>query len=195
MTSHKEKICGWVGNDQIYIDYHNDEWGKPIFDDRLLFEFLILDTFQAGLSWITILKKRENFREAFDQFDALKIASYDEAKFDSLMNNAGIIRNRLKIKAAIGNAQSYLEIMNEEGGFSKYIWSFVGGKPIVNKWKSLSEVPVSTSESDAMSKDLKKRGFKFVGTTICYAFMQAAGLVNDHTVDCYLHKAYAKINR
>lgn len=191
MTSNKEKICRWVGKDQIYLDYHNNEWGKPIFDDRLLFEFLILDTFQAGLSWITILKKRENFRKAFDQFDALKIASYDEAKFDSLMNDAGIIRNRLKIKAAIGNAHSYLEIMNEEGGFSKYIWSFVGGKPIVNKWKSLSEVPVSTPESDALSKDLKKRGFKFVGTTICYAFMQAAGLVNDHTTDCYLHKEYS----
>jgi DNA-3-methyladenine glycosylase I len=185
-----EKICDWVGDNQIYLDYHKDEWGKPILDDRLLFEFLLLDTFQAGLSWITILKKRDNFREAFDNFDANKIAAYDEAKFDSLMNNAGIIRNRLKIKAAIGNAQIYLEIMQEEGGFSKYIWSFVGGKTIKNNWINKSDVPVSTAESDAMSKDLKKRGFKFVGTTICYAFMQAAGLVNDHTTDCYLHKKY-----
>lgn len=188
-------ICRWVGKNQIYIDYHNNEWGKPIYDDRLLFEFLILDTFQAGLSWITILKKRDNFRKAFDNFNAEKIAAYDDAKFDSLMNDAGIIRNRLKIKAAIGNANSYLEIMKDEGGFSKYLWSFVGGKPIVNKWKTLGEVPVSTPESDAMSKDLKKRGFKFVGSTICYAFMQAAGLVNDHTVDCYLYEKYAKINR
>lgn len=195
MTLSKESICGWVGKDPIYIDYHNNEWGKPIYDDRLLFEFLILDTFQAGLSWITILKKRENFRKAFDQFDAKKIALYGDEKFDSLMDDAGIIRNRLKIKAAIGNAQSYLEIMSEEGGFSKYIWSFVGDKPIVNNWKNLSEVPVSTPESDAMSKDLKKRGFKFVGTTICYAFMQAAGLVNDHTTDCYLYKEYAKTKR
>lgn len=187
----EEQLCGWVGKDQIYIDYHDSEWGKPIYGDQQLFEFLILDTFQAGLSWITILKKRENFRKAFDHFDANKIAFYDEEKYESLMNDAGIIRNRLKIKAAIGNAKAYLEIMNEDGGFSKYIWSFVGGKPIVNKWKYLSEVPVSTPESDEMSKDLKKRGFKFVGTTICYAFMQAAGLVNDHTIDCHLHKKYS----
>lgn len=184
-------ICAWVGNNPVYIDYHNNEWGKPIYDDRLLFEFLILDTFQAGLSWITILKKRDNFRKAFDNFDAKKIASYDDAKFESLMNDAGIIRNRLKIKAAIGNAKSYLDIMAEEGGFSNYIWSFVGGSPIINNWKKQSEIPVNTPESDAMSKDLKKRGFKFVGTTICYAFMQAAGLVNDHSTDCYLHREYS----
>lgn len=187
----EQKICAWVGNDPIYIEYHNTEWGKPIYDDQLLFEFLILDTFQAGLSWITILKKRENFRKAFDYFDAKKIANYDEAKFDELMADAGIIRNRLKIKAAIGNAQAYLAIMKEEGGFAKYIWSFVGGKPIINKWNKQSQVPVSTKESDAMSKDLKIRGFKFVGTTICYAFMQAAGMVNDHSTDCFLHEKYS----
>ena len=186
-----KRICSWVGKDQIYIDYHNNEWGKPIYEDKLLFEFLILDTFQAGLSWITILKKRENFREAFDHFDAEKISNYNDDKFDELMANAGIIRNRLKIKAAIGNAKAYLKIMDETGSFSDYIWSFVGGKPIVNNWENQSQVPVSTKESDAMSKDLKKRGFKFVGSTICYAFMQAAGMVNDHSTDCYLHAKYS----
>jgi len=187
----EKEICAWVGKDPIYIEYHNTEWGKPIYDDQLLFEFLILDTFQAGLSWITILKKRENFREAFDHFDAKKIVDYDDNKFDELMANAGIIRNKLKIKAAIGNAKGYLEIIDEIGSFSEYIWSFVGGKPIVNNWKEQKQVPVSTKESDAMSKDLKKRGFKFVGSTICYAFMQAAGMVNDHSVDCFLHKKYS----
>ena len=186
----EDKICRWVGKDPIYIDYHNDEWGKPIYNDQLLFEFLILDTFQAGLSWLTILNKRENFRKAFDGFDAKKIAAYEHSKFDELMQDAGIIRNKLKIKATITNAQLYLNISEEYGCFSDYIWQFVGGKPKINHWKTMKEVPVSTPESDAMSKDLKKRGFKFVGTTICYAFMQAAGMVNDHTIDCYLHKAY-----
>lgn len=185
-----QKVCDWVGNDPVYIDYHNNEWGKPIYDDALLFEFLLLDSFQAGLSWITILKKRENFRKAFDNFDAEKIASYSDDKFESLMQDAGIIRNRLKIKSAILNAKLYLDIVNNEGSFSDYIWSFVGGKPIINHWKTKSEVPVSTPQSDAMSKDMKKRGFKFVGTTICYAFMQAAGLVNDHTTDCFKYSDY-----
>lgn len=185
-----QKVCDWVGNDPVYIDYHNNEWGKPIYDDALLFEFLLLDSFQAGLSWITILKKRENFRKAFDNFDAEKIAAYSDDKFESLMQDAGIIRNRLKIKSAILNAKLYLDIVNNEGSFSDYIWSFVGGKPIINHWKTKSEVPVSTPQSDAMSKDMKKRGFKFVGTTICYAFMQAAGLVNDHTTDCFKYSDY-----
>ena len=178
--------CAWAGNEKIYTDYHDNEWGRPIYDDQLLFEFLILDTFQAGLSWITILKKREHFRKAFDQFDAKKIARYDELKFQSLMEDSGIIRNRLKIAAAISNAQAYLRIIEEEGSFSDYIWRFVGGSPKINAPKNMSEVPAFSAESDAMSKDLKKRGFKFVGSTICYAFMQAAGLINDHVVTCFL---------
>jgi DNA-3-methyladenine glycosylase I len=186
-----EKVCAWVGKEPVYIDYHQNEWGKPLYDDQILFEFLILESFQAGLSWITILKKRENFRKAFDQFDAKKIAAYNERKIEELMLDAGIIRNRLKINAAIINAQRYLDIMKEDGGFSAYIWSFVGGKPIINQWKTHKEVPASTAESDAMSKDLKKRGFKFVGTTICYAFMQATGMVNDHTTDCFMYGKYA----
>ena len=190
-----KKICEWVGDKPIYIDYHNNEWGKPIYDDQLLFEFLILDTFQAGLSWLTILNKRGNFRKAFDNFDARKIATYEHDKFDELMQDAGIIRNKLKIKATITNAQLYLDILEEYGCFSDYIWQFVGGKPKINHWKTMKEVPVSTPESDEMSKDLKKRGFKFVGTTICYAFMQAAGMVNDHTTDCYLHSFYANSQR
>jgi len=187
----KKKICDWVGDKQIYIDYHNNEWGKPIYDDKLLFEFLVLDTFQAGLSWITILNKRENFREAFDAFDANKISGYKQEKYDELLHNAGIIRNKLKIKATITNAQLYLDTKKEFGSFSEYIWQFVGGKPKINHWKTFKDVPTSTPESDAMSKDLKRRGFKFVGTTICYAFMQAAGMVNDHTTDCFLHKKYS----
>lgn len=183
--------CAWVNEDPLYIDYHDNEWGKPLYDDQQLFEFLILESFQAGLSWITILKKRENFRKAFDHFDANKIAGYDEHKVEELMQNAGIIRNRLKIKAAITNAQRYLDVRKEEGSFSKYIWSFVGGSPIVNKWKSLKEVPANTDISDEMSKTLKKKGFKFVGSTICYAFMQATGMVNDHTTDCF---KYGSIN-
>ena len=186
-----KKLCEWVGDKPIYIDYHNNEWGKPIYDDSLLFEFLVLDTFQAGLSWITILNKRNNFRKAFDYFDAEKIALYGQEKFDELMQDAGIIRNKLKIKATITNAQLYLDIVEEYGCFSDYIWQFVGGKPKINKWKKMSDVPVSTPESDAMSKDLKKRGFKFVGSTICYAYMQAAGMVNDHTTDCFCYSKYS----
>jgi DNA-3-methyladenine glycosylase I len=185
------KRCEWVGTDPIYIAYHDKEWGKPVYEDQKLFEFLVLDTFQAGLSWITILKKRENFRDAFDRFDAEKIANYTEEKVQELLQNKGIIRNQLKIRATITNAQGYLEIQKEFGSFSSFIWGFVGGKPYQNAWKTMQEVPTSTPESDAMSKSLKKRGFKFVGTTICYAFMQAAGLVNDHTSHCFLYEKYA----
>ena len=177
--------CDWTHNNPYNNEYHDKEWGVPLHDDRKLFEFLILDAFQAGLSWLTILKKRENFRNAFDNFDAEKIAAYDENKIKELLNNQGIIRNKLKIKAAVSNAKAFLSIQREFGSFDKYIWQFTGYKTIVNRWKSWKEIPASTKESDAMSKDLKKRGFKFVGSTICYAFMQAAGMVNDHTVDCF----------
>ncbi|WP_458414453.1 DNA-3-methyladenine glycosylase I [Schinkia sp. CFF1] len=180
--------CQWVTKDPLYIKYHDEEWGVPVFDDQKLFEMLILEGAQAGLSWYTILKKRENYRNAFDGFDPAKIAKYDDAKMQELLNNPGIVRNRLKIKAAIGNAEAFLMIKKDYGSFQKYIWHFVGGKPIINHWSSIDEVPVSTKESDAMSKDLKKKGFKFVGTTICYSFMQAVGMVNDHTTNCFCYK-------
>lgn len=178
------KRCGWAKND-LSVAYHDAEWGVPVRDDRKLFEFLILEGAQAGLSWDTILRKRENYRAAFDNFDAEKIARYDEKKLNELLQNEGIVRNRLKINSAVGNAKSYLEILSEFESFDKYIWSFVEGKPIKNAWQNLSEVPAKTSVSDAMSKDLKKRGFNFVGSTILYAFMQACGLVNDHLVSCF----------
>ena len=184
-----EKVrCSWVGNDPLYIHYHDEEWGVPLFDEQQLFEFLILETFQAGLSWITVLRKRENFREAFDNFDYHKISNYNEDKFNELLNNAGIIRNKLKIKATISNAKAFIEVQKEFGSFSKYIWSFVDGKPIKNNWKLNSEVPANTELSDTISKDLKKRGFKFVGTTVIYAHMQATGMVNDHTTNCFRYK-------
>lgn len=167
------------------MDYHDNEWGVPVYDDRKLFEYLILEGAQAGLSWYTILKKREAYRAAFDRFDPEKVASYDRAKVEELLANEGIVRNRLKINAAITNAKAFLLVQQEFGTFRKYIWSFVQGKPIVNHWNSLSQVPASTEISDAMSKDLKKRGFKFIGSTICYAFMQATGMVMDHTTDCF----------
>jgi len=176
--------CGWAKND-LAIFYHDAEWGVPLHDDRRLFEFLILEGAQAGLSWDTILRKRENYRLAFDDFDAEKIARYDERKLDELLINEGIIRNRLKIASAVANAKSYLRIKKEFGSFDSYIWSFVDGKPIVNAWKSLLEVPAKTFVSDAMSKDLKRRGFNFVGSTIMYAFMQATGMVNDHLTICF----------
>lgn len=182
--------CDWAKND-LAIEYHDKEWGVPVHDDRILFEFLILEGSQAGLSWDTILAKRENYRKAFDNFNAKKIAKYDEQKFDELMNNAGIVRNRLKIKSAIQNAKAFLVVQKEFGTFDKYIWSFVDGKPLVNQWKMLSQVPAKTEISDKISKDLKKRGFNFVGSTICYAFMQATGMVNDHLVSCF---RYRKIN-
>lgn len=179
--------CDWAKND-LAIRYHDAEWGVPARDDRKLFEFLILEGAQAGLSWDTILRKRENYRAAFDGFDAEKIALYDAKKIAELLLNEGIVRNRLKIAAAVQNAQGYLKIREEFGSFDSYVWQFVGGKPIVNSWKSMSEVPAKTSVSDAMSRDLKKRGFNFVGSTIMYAFMQACGLVNDHLVSCFRYR-------
>ncbi len=183
-----QERCFWVNKDQLYIEYHDTEWGKPVYDDKTLFEFLLLETFQAGLSWITILKKRENFREAFDHFEYKKIAKYDAVKFEELIQNAGIIRNKLKVKSAITNAQLFLEIQREHGSFSNYIWSFVDGKPIVNSFATREEVPATTELSDRISKALKKRGFKFLGSTIVYAFMQATGMVNDHTTDCICYQ-------
>ncbi len=182
--------CPWATSDPLYILYHDYEWGKPVHDDRKLFEMLILEGAQAGLSWITILKKRENYRKAFDNFDAKKIARYDENKIKQLLKNKGIIRNRLKVEAAIQNARAFLAVQKEFGSFDKYIWSRfggIGGKQKINRWRSLKQIPPKTSESDAMSKDLKRRGFKFVGSTICYAFMQAVGMVNDHLVSCFRH--------
>ncbi|MFM1654814.1 DNA-3-methyladenine glycosylase I [Brevibacillus sp. B_LB10_24] len=179
--------CAWVNQDPLYIDYHDKEWGVPVYDDRLLFEYLNLEGAQAGLSWYTILKKRENYRRAFDQFDPEKISKYDDKKVEELLGDAGIVRNKLKIAAVIANAKAYLAVAREFGSFSQYIWSFVDGKPIQNHFKEPSEVPVSTEISDRLSKDLKKRGFKFVGTTICYAYMQAVGMVNDHLVTCCCH--------
>jgi DNA-3-methyladenine glycosylase I len=179
--------CGWAKND-LAIRYHDTEWGVPLHDDRKLFEFLILEGAQAGLSWDTILAKRENYRAAFDNFDAAKIAVYDEQKLAELMQNAGIVRNRLKIASAVQNARGYLNVVEEFGGFDNFIWQFVGGKPIRNAWETMKEVPAKTAVSDAMSKDLRKRGFNFVGSTILYAFMQATGMVNDHLVSCFRYK-------
>lgn len=182
-----KKRCAWVTADLLYRNYHDREWGKPVHDDRLLFEFLILEGAQAGLSWLTILKKRDNYRKAFDNFDARKIARYNAAKIEKLLTDPGIVRNRLKITAAVQNAKAFLAVQKEFGSFDNYTWRFVGGKPIKNAWKTLKQLPATTAESDALSKDLKKRGFKFVGSTICYAFMQAVGMVNDHTVHCFRH--------
>ena len=182
--------CGWA-QAELDIHYHDHEWGVPVHDDRLLFEFLILEGAQAGLSWSTILKKRENYREAFDRFDPAVVAKYGQRKQAELMSNAGIVRNRLKIESTIDNAQAFLQVQNEFGSFDTFIWRFVGGTPIQNVRKSMKDVPASTPESDAMSKELKKRGFRFVGSTICYAFMQAVGMVNDHLVDCFRHKEIA----
>ena len=179
--------CDWAKND-LAIEYHDKEWGVPLHDDRLLFEFLILEGAQAGLSWDTILAKRENYRKAFDNFDPKKVAKYGDKKREELLGNAGIVRNRLKIKSATQNANAYLEVVKEFGSFDKYIWSFAGGKPNVNKCKTMEDVPAKTEISDAMSKDLKQRGFNFVGSTICYAFMQATGMVNDHVVSCFRYK-------
>lgn len=180
--------CGWCLSDPIYVKYHDEEWGKPVRDDRTLFEFLVLESFQAGLSWLTILKKRENFRKAFAQFDVKKVSKYDEKKYEALMQDAGIIRNQLKIRAAINNAQRFIEIQKEFGSFADYVWSFTGGKPLVNRRKSLRDIPPKTDISDRMSADMGKRGFKFRGSTICYAFMQAVGIVDDHLEDCWKRK-------
>ncbi len=177
--------CAWVNDEPLYIAYHDCEWGVPLYDERLLFEFLMLEGMQAGLSWFTILKKRENYRLLFDNFEAGAIAGYDLKKFNILMKNPGIIRNRLKIKAIIENAKAFLAIKTECGNFSDYIWQFVDGKPIKNHWETVKSVPSTSPISDKLSKDLKKRGFKFVGSTICYAFMQAVGMVDDHTINCF----------
>lgn len=177
--------CGWAGDDPLYIEYHDKEWGVPVHDDRLLFEFLVLEGAQAGLSWITILRKRENYRAAFDNFNPQKIAQYSEEKVQELLSDSGIIRNRRKITSAIQNARAFLAVQREYGSFDKYIWQFVGYKTINNSWEDLKDVPCSTRESDAMSRDLKKRGFSFVGSTICYSFMQAVGMVNDHVTGCF----------
>lgn len=191
--SNEKNRCAWAGNDPLYISYHDNEWGVPVRDERMLFEFLILETFQAGLSWITILKKRENFRKAFDNFEYEKVARYDSKKVEALLNDAGIIRNKLKINAAISNAKAFMEIQKEFGTFEKYIWGFVDGKPIQNKCTTMADVPANTALSDKLSKDLKKRGFKFVGTTVVYAHMQATGMVNDHATDCFRYKEVAAL--
>ncbi|WP_339836507.1 DNA-3-methyladenine glycosylase I [uncultured Maribacter sp.] len=177
--------CGWCKGDSLYETYHDEEWGVPIKDDSLLFEFLVLETFQAGLSWITILRRRENFRNAFDNFNYHKIAQYQEPKILDLLQDEGIIRNKLKVRATVSNAQAYIEIQKEFGTFSDYIWQFVDSQPLKNKIVNYKETPANTPSSDAISKDLKKRGFKFVGSTIVYAFMQATGLVNDHEINCF----------
>ena len=179
--------CAWVGDDPLYVAYHDREWGVPVHDDRTLFEFLILEGAQAGLSWITILKKRENYRRALDGFDVLKIARYDAAKIRALLADPGIVRNRLKIAATIQNAKSFLDVQQEFGSFDAYIWKFIGGKPILSDWQTNADAPAKTPQSDLMSKDLAKRGFKFVGSTICYAYMQAVGMVNDHSANCFRH--------
>lgn len=179
------KRCGWCEGDPLYEAYHDHEWGVPVLEDDKLFEFLTLETFQAGLSWITVLRKRDNFREAFDNFDYRKIAQYKDSKVTDLMQNAGIIRNQMKIRAAVTNAQKFMKIQDEFGSFSRYIWSFVGGEPIQNEIENYKEAPATTEISDNLSKDLKKRGFKFVGSTVIYAHMQATGMVNDHQIDCF----------
>jgi DNA-3-methyladenine glycosylase I len=185
--------CSWPKSDPLMIAYHDREWGVPLHDDQRLFEFMVLDAFQAGLSWLIVLRKREEFRKAFDHFDYKKIARYDEEKIQLLLKNEGIIRNQLKIRATVNNAQRFLEVQNEFGSFNKYIWQFTGNKTIHNSWKQLAEIPAKSKESDAMSKDLLKRGFKFVGSTICYSFMQAAGMVNDHIISCTRHKELKKL--
>jgi len=189
MNKHR---CAWAGSDVVYQSYHDTEWGVPSHDDRRLFEFLLLEGAQAGLSWITILRKRENYRAAFDDFDATRIAAYGANKIESLLQDAGIVRNRLKVQSAVINAQKFLDVQKEFGSFDQFIWQFVGGNAMQGRRCSLADIPASTPESDAMSKELKRRGFKFVGSTICYAFMQATGMVNDHTTDCFRHAELLK---
>jgi DNA-3-methyladenine glycosylase I len=190
-----KKRCPWPGEDPFYMAYHDDEWGVPEYDDRALFEKLILDGFQAGLSWITILRKRDNFRKAFDDFEPAKIARYDAKKIHALMNDAGIVRNRAKVEGTVASARAYLKIMEEGPGFSKLLWDHVGGKPKINAFKTTRNVPASTPVSIAISKDLSSRGFKFVGPTIVYAFMQATGMVNDHLVSCHCYERCSKLKR
>ncbi|MCT4594159.1 MAG: DNA-3-methyladenine glycosylase I [Anaeromicrobium sp.] len=180
--------CGWVTKDPLYIKYHDEEWGVPVHDDRVHFEFLVLESAQAGLSWITVLKKRENYRLSYDNFDYEKVALYDEKKIEELLSNKGIIRNRRKIESSINNANRFMEVQREFGSFDNYIWSFVDNKPLINRWATLGHLPASTSLSDKISKDMKKRGFKFIGTTIIYSYLQAVGIVNDHTTDCFRYE-------
>ena len=194
MSKSKKKRCAWVGENPLYVEYHDTEWGVPVFDDRLLFEFLILEGAQAGLSWLTVLKKRENYRLAYNGFEPKKVAKFSEVKITKLLANPGIIRNRLKLHSSIKNAQAFLKIQKEFGSFSKYSWDFVGGKQKVNRFKNISQIPASTKESEALSKDLKKRGFRFVGPTIIYAHMQAVGMVNDHCIDCFRYKEVMQEN-
>jgi DNA-3-methyladenine glycosylase I len=184
--------CKWCGDDPLYRAYHDTEWGVPLHDDKLLFEFLVLEGAQAGLSWITILRKRKNYRAAFDGFDAARIARYDARRIETLLQDPGIVRNRLKVQAAVTNAQKFLEVQSEFGSFDSFIWQFVDGKPKQNAWRSIAKVPATTPESDAVSRELKRRGFKFVGSTICYAHMQATGMVNDHTTECFRYKELLK---
>jgi DNA-3-methyladenine glycosylase I len=186
------KRCDWPGNNPLYCAYHDNEWGVPVHDDQKLFEFLMLEGAQAGLSWITILRKRENYRAAFDGFDANRVARYDADKIESLLQDAGIVRNRLKVMAAVNNAQRFLAVQEEFGSFDTFIWRFVDGRPKQNKWRNMGEIPATSPESEAMSQELKRRGFKFVGATICYAHMQATGMVNDHTIDCFRYKELSK---
>ena len=182
------KTCGWEKDDPLYLDYHNKEWGVPVFDDRKQFEFLILEAAQAGLSWLTVLRKRENYRKAFAGFDPARVARFGAPKVRALLRNPGIIRNRLKVESAVNNARRFLEVQKEFQSFSRYIWGFVGGKPLVNRRRSLKDLPATSPESDALSRDMKRRGFKFVGPTVLYAHMQALGLVNDHLIRCFRHR-------
>lgn len=191
----EKKRCGWCVGDPLYEAYHDTEWGVPVVEDQKLFEFLTLETFQAGLSWITVLRKRNNFRQAFDNFDYQKVAQFDESRVDQLMQNAGIIRNQLKIKAAINNAREFMKVQDEFGSFSQYIWAFVDGEPIQNNIRDHKKAPATTKISDQLSKDLKKRGFKFVGSTVIYAHMQATGMVNDHEVDCFRYHEVKEIGK
>jgi DNA-3-methyladenine glycosylase I len=191
----KKKRCAWSGTDPLYVAYHDEEWGVPVHDDRVLFEFLVLEGAQAGLSWSTILRKRDAYRRAFDRFDPRKVARYDSRKIAALLADAGIVRNRAKIESAIKNAKAFLEVQAEFGSFDAYQWRFVDGRPIQNRRRAVGDIPARTAESDAMSKDLKSRGFNFVGSTIIYAHMQAVGMVNDHVVDCFRHREVAKLGR
>jgi DNA-3-methyladenine glycosylase I len=186
------KRCVWPGSDPLYCAYHDEEWGVPLHDDRALFEFLVLEGAQAGLSWITILRKRAAYRKAFDNFEPAQVARYGAGKIELLLQDASIVRNRLKLEAAVGNARKFLDVQDEFGSFDAFIWRFVDGRPLQKRWRAHGEIPAHTPESDAMSRELKRRGFKFVGSTICYAYMQAIGMVNDHTVDCFRHKELAK---
>lgn len=184
--------CPWCGTDELYMKYHDEEWGVPVHDDKKHFEFLLLESAQAGLNWLTILKKRENYRAAYDGFDVLKVSGYDEEKYNELLNNKGIIRNKLKIKASINNAKCFIKIQEEFGSFDKYIWSFVNNEPVIGNWSSLEEVPATTELSDKVSKDLKARGFKFMGSTIVYAHLQATGIINDHITSCFRYNELSK---